>query len=89
MRIIDNCTISSVCGENIVLRQGTLNQDMTQVISLNDSAAEIWHAFEGKDFTLEDIAKFLVSTYEVDIDRATADAQKWAEPLIKCKVIEC
>lgn len=88
MKINENCTISSVCGENIVLRQGTLNQDMTQVISLNETAVNLWKQFEGKEFTVEDAAKFLVETYDIDTDRAMADAGKWAEALMKCKVIE-
>lgn len=87
MRINENCTINSVCGENIVLRQGTLNQDMTQVISLNDTAVELWNEFEGKDFTVEDAAKYLVETYGIEMERALADAQKWADKLISAQVI--
>ena len=87
MKINENCTINSVCGENIVLRQGTLNQDMTQVISLNDTAVELWHEFEGKDFTVEDAAQYLVETYGIEMERALADAQKWADKLISAQVI--
>ena len=88
MRINENCTINSVCGENIVLRQGTLNQDMTQVISLNDTAVELWNEFEGKDFTVEDAAKYLVETYGIEMERALADAQKWAEKLTVAHVLQ-
>lgn len=88
MRISENCTISSVCGENIVLRQGTLNQDMTQVISLNDTAVELWNQFEGKDFTVADAAKYLVETYGIEMERALGDAQKWADKLISAQVLK-
>lgn len=87
MKINENCTMNNVCGQNVVLHQGTLNQDMTQVISLNETAAELWHEFEGKNFTLEDAAKYLVDTYGIEMERALADAQKWADKLISAQVI--
>lgn len=89
MKIKDNCIVRNVCGEYIVVRQGVLNADMTQVISLNETAVDIWKNFEGKDFEIEDVASYLFENYEVDIETALSDAQKWAKPLIAGKVIEC
>ena len=89
MRINPIYKVRQIAGESIVTVQGTLNADMTKIISLNDTSVLLWNEFAGKDFTCEDIAEFLVGTYKIDRGQAIADSSKWVEKMQKCGIIDC
>ena len=88
MEINSNYKLRSIAGETIVVNQGTTGTDMTRIISLNASAKLLYEQLLGKEFTVEDAAKVLVDTYGIDSEQALADAEKWADALRKCGVIE-
>lgn len=88
MKINPNYKLRSIAGETIVVNQGTTGVDMTRIISLNASAKLLYETLAGKEFTLEDAASVLVSTYGISQEQALKDAQVWVEALQKCKVIE-
>ena len=88
MKINSNYKIREVAGETIVVNQGTAGMDMTRIISLNASAKLLYESLAEKEFTLEDAAAVLVSTYGISQEQALKDAQVWVEALQKCKVIE-
>ncbi|MCQ2254603.1 MAG: PqqD family protein [Bacteroidaceae bacterium] len=83
MKIKEGFNIRQLCGENIVVAEGEANIDFSVVISVNETAAHIWKAVAGKDFTVEDMADSLLAEYEVDKETALADckalAEKWQE----------
>lgn len=88
MKIKSTYKVRQVAGENLVVGQGKLNADMTKVISLNETAALLWKELAGKDFTCEDAANVLVSTYEIEMEQAMIDAAKWIEQMQQCDIIE-
>ena len=88
MKIKSMYKVRQVAGENLVVGQGRLNADMTKGISLNDTAVLLWKELAGKDFTCEDAAEVLVTTYGIDKERAMADAAKWIEKMKECDIIE-
>ena len=88
MKINSNYKLRSIAGETIVVNQGTTGTDMTRIISLNASAKLLYEQLLDKEFTLEDAAKVLVDTYGISIELALEDAEKWADALRKCGVIE-
>ena len=88
MKINSNYKLRSIAVETIVVNQGTTGTDMTRIISLNASAKLLYEQLLGKEFTLEDAAKVLVDTYDIGGEQALADAEKWADALRKCGVIE-
>ena len=88
MKINPNYKIHEIAGETIVVNQGTAHVNMTRIISLNASARLLYQALAEQDFTLEDAAKVLVDTYGIDNERALKDAERWAESLKQCGVIE-
>ena len=88
MKINSSYKLRSIAGENIVVNQGKTSTDMTRIISLNASAKLLYEQLSGKDFDLEDAAKVLVETYGISQEQAMKDAEKWADALRKCKVIE-
>ena len=63
--------------------EGISQINFNKMISLNSTAAFLWENVEGKDFTVEDLTKLLTDNYEVEEERAAADAAaiaaKWIE----------
>ena len=88
MKIKSNYKLRSIAGETIVVNQGITGTDMTRIISLNASAKLLYEQLVGKEFTLDDVAKVLVDTYGIGSEQALADAERWADTLRKCGVIE-
>ena len=76
MKIKDGFELRSICDENIIIAHGKQNINFTKVISLNESAADVWNALVGKDFTIDDMAKVITDTYEIDETTAKADCEK-------------
>ena len=88
MKINQNYKLREVAGETIVVNQGTAGMDMTRIISLNVSARLLYESLATKEFTTEDAAHILTTTYGIGHEQAFKDAQVWVDALMKCKVIE-
>ena len=58
--------LRNVCGEQIIVAEGKENIDFSNIISMNESSAYLWQKLEGKEFSVEDMAKLLTEEYEVD-----------------------
>lgn len=63
MKIKEGFEIRDLCGEHILLACGRQNIDFSKVINLNDSAALMWNAVFGSEFTAEDMSKALIEEY--------------------------
>lgn len=88
MKIGASYKIRQVAGENLVVGQGTLNADMTKVISLNSTAVLLWNKLFGIDFEIEDVANVLIDEFGIDKELALKDAKVWVDKLLSCNVIE-
>lgn len=76
MRIKDGFELRVICGEAIVVAHGKENIDFSKIINLNESAAYLWRAVEGKDFDAPMLARLLTEEYDVDEATALRDATK-------------
>ena len=88
MKLSKNYILRDIAGEKVVVKQGTHGVDMTKIISFNESAAALWEEFCKKEFTAEDAAQFLVTRYDIEMERAATDANLWISKLVECRVIE-
>ncbi|MFR9651844.1 MAG: PqqD family protein [Rikenellaceae bacterium] len=83
MKIVDGFVLRSVAGEMIVSGESVAQINFNKLIALNESAAYLWGEIIGCDFTVERLAELLVAKYEIDPQRAMADAeavaQSWSE----------
>ena len=83
MKIKEGFILRKICGEYVVVGEGLSQVNFNKMLSLNASAAYLWEQFQGKDFTVEDMAAALMERYEVDKERAYQDsaalAAKWIE----------
>ncbi len=88
MRIKQEYKVREIAGESVVIMQGKQGADLTQIITLNDSALMLWNALQGKDFEASDAAEVLMQNYEVAAEVALRDATAWVERLSECGLIE-
>jgi hypothetical protein len=88
MKINSQYIIREIAGEHILINQGTLDVDMTKIISLNATACLLYRELFGKEFTEQDAADILVRIYEISQEQALLDVSKWISTLKSCKVIE-
>lgn len=83
MKIKEGFELREVCGEYIVVAHGEKNIDFSKVINFNESAAEMWKAVIGKDFTIDDLTSALLNIYDVEESTAKTDAirvmNEWKE----------
>ena len=88
MKIKKGFELRTVCKENIIIAFGEENIDFSKVISLNESAALMWRAVLGKDFSAEDMDDALMQEYEVDRETALKDAQAMLQQWLEVGLIE-
>lgn len=88
MKIKPEYKVRQIAGENVVILQGRANADMTQIITLNDSALLLWNALADKEFSADDAVAVLCDNYDVATDVALKDAQNWVERMQQCGLIE-
>lgn len=83
MRIKKGFDMQDVCGHHVIVATGLENIDFSKIVSLNESAAAIWNAVVGKDFTVSDMVKALTDEYEVSAEQAEGDVKetlaRWRE----------
>lgn len=88
MRTKKGFKLREVCGEKILLAEGVENIDFSDIISMNASSAYLWEQVDGKDFTVEEMARLLTELYEVEETVALEDAKELANQWFKCGIIE-
>ena len=72
--------MQEVCGEFIIVPAGIENVDFSKIISLNETAADIWKGVaEMNEFSIDDMVSILMEQYEVDEETAREDCAKIAE----------
>lgn len=88
MRIIEGFRLRKMGSEYLVVGEGTGQVDFNKLISLNHSAAYLWHRVEGKDFTPEVLASLLAERYGIDSSVALKDAEDIVRDWLDAKIIE-
>jgi hypothetical protein len=76
MKIKEGFTLRQICGEYVVVGEGLAQVNFNKMLSLNESAAYLWKAVQGKEFTQEDLVKLLLEQYEVTQEVAAKDVEK-------------
>ncbi len=88
MKIKSDYKLREIAGETIIVNQGNASVNMTKIISLNASARMLYETLAEKEFSVEDAAQVLISTYGISNELAQKDADKWINDLKNCGVIE-
>lgn len=88
MKIKEGFVLREMCGENIVAGEGLQHINFNKLISLNSTAAFLWKALEGKEFTVEEMAQLLVDEYGIDMELAMTDSAKLCEAWTSAGIAE-
>lgn len=88
MRTKAGFALREMCGEYIVTGEGLEHINFNKLISLNSTAAFLWKAVEGKEFTPESMAQMLVEEYEIDMELALNDSTKLCQAWIDAGIAE-
>uniref|UniRef100_UPI0040289841 PqqD family protein n=1 Tax=Candidatus Cryptobacteroides bacterium TaxID=3085639 RepID=UPI0040289841 len=75
MRINSGFVIRDICGEKVISGEGNECINFNKLIRLNESAAFLLESVGKSEFTEETMADLLCSKYDVDRERALADAE--------------
>ena len=81
MQINPQYKVRNVVDENVVMVQGKNAGDMTTVVALNDTSLFLWNSLSGREFELSDVVSLLTEKYDVEIERATSDAESWIDTM--------
>ena len=83
MIIKEGFVLRTICGQNVVSGEGTSQVNFSKLVSLNETAAYLFKAVQGREFTAETLADLLLDAYEVDRETALKDAEslcaQWME----------
>ena len=83
MIIKEGFVLRTICGQNVVSGEGTSQVNFSKLVSLNDTAAYLFKAVQGREFTAETLANLLLDEYDVDRETALKDAEslcaQWME----------
>ncbi len=88
MKTVEGFRLRPLGAEFIVTGESIKQVNFNKMISLNESAAYLWREVEGKDFTVEDLARLLVERYEIDMETATKDSAAIAEKWVEAGIVE-
>jgi len=87
MKIKEGFVLRSICGEHVVVGEGLSQVNFNKMLSLNQTAAYLWEAVVGKEFTVDDLTQLLLDRYEVSPETARADAEKLAAQWVEQGVV--
>ena len=78
MKLVEGFRLRDVMGQATVIGEGVEQVNFNKLVTLNESAAFLWKAVEGKEFTVETLASLLMENYGIDESLATKDAETLA-----------
>lgn len=88
MKIKNGFVLREMCGENIVSGEGLEHINFNKLISLNSTAAFLWKALEGKEFTAEEMAQLLIDEYNIDMELAITDSKRLMQSWLEAGIAE-
>ena len=88
MRVKEGFVLKKVCGESIIIPEGTSNIDFTKIISMNESSAYLWENIKDTDFSAETLAELLTREYDIDNDTALNDAKNILQHWLSAEIVE-
>ena len=83
MKLNESLRLRRIGSRWMIVRIAGVEANMTDVISLNETAARLWEQFSGKEFTESEMVEWLCGEYDVEASVAAADVHnlltRWKE----------
>ena len=80
--------LCAVGADHVVIAPSHEYVNLARVVTLNESAAALWHAVEGEAFDVDRLTELLTATYNVGIEQARADAKAFISTLLDEHIAE-
>jgi len=74
--------------EYVIAGEGLANMNFNKIIALNETAAYLWRNVEGVEFDVNKLGALLQEEYDIDEDRALADAASLAKAWVEAGIVE-
>lgn len=87
MKIDDNLTLEQIGADYFVFLCGKANVNMTNVVKLNSSAAWLFEALKGKEFTREEAVSALEAHFDAPVEQLSADLDEILATFEKAGII--
>jgi len=81
MHLSSSVKLQTIAGKDFIFLKKGNSMDMTRVVSLNNSAAWLWHQLQGKEFTFDEALRMLEQHFEGDQTTMMNSLQKWIDEL--------
>lgn len=81
-------SLRTLGNEYIIVADGLEAVDFSHMVSMNESAALLWEAVEGKDFDASTLADLLMENYDISRETAEHDVAVLLETWRKANIIE-
>lgn len=88
MRTKEGFVLRSIRSHYLLVGEGFSQVYLNKVFEQNESAAFLWKAIEGKEFTTEQLAALLQDEYDVSPEMAQKDARNIADQWLAQGLIE-
>lgn len=88
MRTRKGFSLRPLGNEFILVAEGLEVIDFSRIISMNESAAFLWKAVDGKDFDIDTLADLLVEEYGISKEVAENDANNLLQTWKTADIIE-
>lgn len=79
--------LQSVEGENVLVNETIDSVKFDRIVALNATASYLWKEVGDGDFSVDDLVCLLTKEYEVDADKAKADAEELVDDWIKAGLL--
>ena len=76
MKLREDLTLRKVGNEYFIVEPDQGMVDLSKVFTLNETAAFLWNALQGKEFDTQNAADILIEEYQIDQQTAYNDSQK-------------
>ncbi len=86
MRIKENHKLENIANEDVIIID--VENSTPKVITFNPTSTFIWNKLQGREFTTESVIEIILTHYEIDVNTAVIDAEKWVYMLEKNNLIE-
>lgn len=77
-----------MAGDHVVIRQGRLGSEVTNLLQFNDTGIFLWRELKGKEFDASTVAGLLVGEFGIDAETAAKDAEAWIARLRECDLTD-
>lgn len=75
MRQKENLVLRKIGKQYLIVDTGNGKADMSDVYCMNESAAMIWQKIGEKNYSVKELAEWLCSEYDVDMNVAVKDIE--------------